>query len=96
MLFLTGVFDSVSVVIRHTIVQLLTPDEMRGRISAVNNIFIGTSNELGALESGLTAALLGPVVSVVAGGIGTILAVIGVSAVWPETRKIGALDKNLR
>lgn len=96
MLFMTGVFDSVSVVIRHTILQLLTPDAMRGRISAVNNIFIGTSNELGALESGLTAALFGPVVSVVAGGIGTIVAVLGVSAVWPETRKIGALDKSLR
>ncbi len=95
MLFLTGVFDSVSVVVRHTIIQLLTPDEMRGRISAVNNIFIGTSNELGALESGLTAALFGPVVSVVAGGIGTILVVLGVAAVWPETRKIGALDKDL-
>src|SRR3954468_11108541 len=96
MLFLTGVFDSVSVVIRHTLLQLVTPDTMRGRISAVNNIFIGTSNELGALESGLTAALFGPVVSVVAGGIGTILVVLGVSWVWPETRKIGALDKNLR
>ncbi|MDQ6625015.1 MAG: MFS transporter, partial [Verrucomicrobiota bacterium] len=71
MLFMTGVFDSVSVVIRHTIIQLLTPDEMRGRISAVNNIFIGTSNELGAFESGLTAAAFGPVISVVAGGIGT-------------------------
>ncbi|MDQ6654409.1 MAG: MFS transporter, partial [Verrucomicrobiota bacterium] len=96
MLFLTGVFDSVSVVIRHTIIQLLTPDQMRGRISAVNNIFIGTSNELGALESGLTAAFFGPVVSVVAGGIGTVLVVLGVSALWPETRKIGALDKHLR
>src|ERR1700704_1451224 len=96
MLFLTGVFDSVSVVIRHTLLQLVTPDAMRGRISAVNNIFIGTSNELGALESGLTAALFGPVISVVAGGVGTILVVLGVSWVWPETRKIGALDKNLR
>lgn len=96
MLFLTGAFDSVSVVIRHSIVQLLTPDEMRGRISAVNNIFIGTSNELGALESGLTAAYFGPVLSVVGGGIGTILVVLGVSRIWPETRKIGALDKNLR
>jgi len=96
MLCLTGVFDSVSVVVRHTLLQLLTPDTMRGRISAVNNIFIGTSNELGALESGLTAALFGPVVSVVAGGVGTILVVLGVSWVWPETRKIGALDKNLR
>jgi len=96
MLFLTGVFDSVSVVIRHTLIQLLTPDEMRGRISAVNNIFIGTSNELGALESGLTAAYFGPVLSVVGGGIGTILVVLGVAKVWPETRKIGALDKHLR
>lgn len=96
MLFLTGVFDSVSVVIRHTIVQLLTPDEMRGRISAVNNIFIGTSNELGALESGLTAAYFGPIFSVVGGGIGTIMVVLGVAKIWPETRKIGALDENLR
>jgi MFS family permease len=96
MLFMTGVFDSVSVVVRHTLLQLLTPDTMRGRISAVNNIFIGTSNELGTLESGLTAALFGPVVSVVAGGVGTILVVLGVSWIWPETRKIGALDKSLR
>jgi MFS family permease len=96
MLFLTGVFDSVSVVIRHTLLQLVTPDSMRGRISSVNNIFIGTSNELGALESGLTAALFGPVLSVVGGGIGTILVVLGVCWKWPETRKIGALDKNLR
>ena len=79
MLFLTGVFDSVSMVVRQTIVQLLTPDEMRGRVSAVNNIFIGTSNEFGAVESGLTAALFGPVISVVAGGIGTILVVIAVA-----------------
>jgi predicted MFS family arabinose efflux permease len=96
MLFMTGVFDSVSVVVRHTLLQLVTPDTMRGRISAVNNIFIGTSNELGALESGLTAALFGPVISVVAGGVGTILVVLGVLSIWPETRKIGALDKNLR
>lgn len=96
MLFMTGVFDSVSVVVRHTLLQLLTPDSMRGRISAVNNIFIGTSNELGALESGLTAALFGPVISVVAGGVGTILVVLGVCRVWPETRRIGALDKSLR
>jgi MFS family permease len=61
MLFLTGVFDSMSVIVRQTLVQLLTPDEMRGRISAVNNIFIGTSNEFGAVESGLTAAVFGPV-----------------------------------
>jgi MFS family permease len=96
LLFLLGAFDSVSVIIRGSIVQLVSPDEMRGRISSVNNIFIGTSNEFGALESGLTAALFGPVISVVAGGIGTVLVVLGVALYWPETRKIGALDKNLR
>jgi MFS family permease len=96
MLFLAGAFDSVSVIVRGSIVQLVTPDEMRGRVSAVNNIFIGTSNEFGALESGLTAALFGPVLSVVGGGIGTILAVIAVAWKWPATRKIGALDKTLR
>jgi MFS family permease len=96
LLLLVGAFDSVSVIIRGSIVQLVTPDEMRGRVSSVNNIFIGTSNEFGALESGLTAALFGPVISVVAGGIGTILVVMGVALRWPETRKIGALDRTLR
>jgi len=96
LLLFLGAFDSVSVIIRGSIVQLVTPDEMRGRVSSVNNIFIGTSNEFGALESGLTAALFGPVISVVAGGIGTILVVLGVAIRWPETRKIGALDKDLR
>src|SRR5256714_6868060 len=95
-LFLIGAFDSVSVIIRGSIVQLVTPDEMRGRVSSVNNIFIGTSNEFGAFESGLTAALFGPVISVVAGGIGTILVVVGVALRWPETGKIGALDRTLR
>src|SRR5437667_646691 len=95
-LFFIGAFDSVSVIIRGSIVQLITPDEMRGRVSSVNNIFIGTSNEFGALESGLTAALFGPVVSVVAGGIGTILVVLGVAWRWPETRRIGVLDRTLR
>ncbi len=96
MLFLIGAFDSVSVIIRGTIVQLVTPDEMRGRVSAVNNIFVGTSNEFGAVESGLTAALFGPVISVVGGGIGTILVVFGVAKWWPETLKIGKLDRTLR
>src|SRR5947207_2709291 len=96
LLLVIGAFDSVSVIIRGAIVQLVTPDEMRGRVSSVNNSFIGTSNEFGALESGLTAALFGPVISVVAGGIGTILVVLGVALRWPETRKLGALDKNLR
>src|SRR5213078_388786 len=96
LLFLVGAFDSVSVIIRGSIVQLITPDEMRGRVSAVNNIFIGTSNEFGALESGLTAALFCPVISVVAGGIGTILVVVAVALRWPETSRIAALDRNLR
>ncbi|MDB6030773.1 MAG: major facilitator superfamily 1 [Verrucomicrobiales bacterium] len=96
MLFFVGAFDSVSVIIRGSIVQLVTPDDMRGRVSAVNNIFIGTSNEFGALESGLTAALFGPVVSVVGGGIGTIVTVFGAAWRWREIRKIGVLDKTLR
>jgi MFS family permease len=95
MLFVAGALDSVSVIVRGSIVQLVTPDEMRGRVSAVNNIFIGTSNEFGALESGLTAALFGPVISVVAGGIGTILVVMASALRWPEIRKIGTLDQNL-
>src|SRR6266704_3671308 len=95
-LFLIGAFDSVSVIIRGSILQLVTPDEMRGRVSSVNNIFIGTSNEFGALESGLTAALFGPVISVVAGGFGTILVVLASALRLPEIRKIGALDRNLR
>ena len=95
MLLFAGALDSVSVIIRGSIVQLVTPDEMRGRVSAVNNIFIGTSNEFGALESGLTAALFGPVISVVAGGIGTILTVFAAAWRWPQIRKIGALDKTL-
>lgn len=96
MLFVAGAVDSVSVIIRGSIVQLVTPDEMRGRVSSVNNIFIGTSNEFGALESGLTAALFGPVISVVGGGIGTILVVLAAAWKWPEIRKIGALDRTLR
>lgn len=92
-LAMTGACDNISVVVRHTLVQLLTPDAMRGRVSAVNNIFIGSSNELGAFESGLTAALFGPVISVVAGGIGTILVVFGVAAKWPQVRAIGPLQE---
>jgi hypothetical protein len=89
---LTGACDNISVVVRHTLVQLLTPDAMRGRVSAVNNIFIGSSNELGAFESGITAALWGPVRSVVLGGIGTILVVLATAWKWPEVRAIGPLQ----
>lgn len=75
-LFLTGAFDSVSVVIRSTILQTLPPDHMRGRVTSVNGIFVSTSNELGAFESGVAAKLLGTVASVVAGGMMT-LGVVG-------------------
>ena len=77
-LALSGVFDMVSVVIRQSLVQLDTPDEMRGRVSAVNAIFIGASNQLGEFESGLTAAWFGPVASVVIGGLGT----LAVAVIW--------------
>jgi MFS family permease len=92
MLFACGAMDNVSVVVRHTLVQLLTPDEKRGRVSAVNSLFIGTSNELGGFESGLVAYWLGPVVSVVSGGVGTILVVLAVAVIWPGIRKYGRLD----
>jgi MFS family permease len=92
MLFLTGAFDTISVIVRHSLVQILTPDPMRGRVSAVNNVFIGSSNEIGAFESGMTAAWFGPVMSVVGGGIGTVLVVFAVAAAWPEIRKIGNLN----
>lgn len=87
-LFLTGAFDNVSVVIRHTILQLATPDEMRGRVSAVNSIFIGSSNEIGAFESGIAAAAMGLVRSVVFGGVMTILIVAGTYKVAPKLRKL--------
>ncbi len=92
MLFVCGAVDNVSVVVRHTLVQLLTPDEKRGRVSAVNSLFIGTSNELGGFESGLVAHLVTPVFSVVSGGIGTILVVLAVALVWPGIRRYGRLD----
>jgi MFS family permease len=77
-LAVTGAADMVSVVIRQTLVQLETPDQMRGRVSAVNSVFIGASNQLGEFESGATAALLGPVGSVLLGGAGTLL----VAGLW--------------
>jgi MFS family permease len=102
MLFAGGAMDNISVVVRHTLVQLLTPDEKRGRVSAVNSLFIGTSNELGGFESGFVAHWFGPaignaismgaVISVAAGGVGTILVVIFVAVIWPEIRKYGRLD----
>ncbi|KAB8314834.1 MFS transporter [Tolypothrix campylonemoides VB511288] len=91
MLALSGAFDNISVVIRHTLVQVRTPDELRGRVSAVNSVFIGTSNELGSFESGLAAALFGPTLAVVGGGIGTILVVLVIALLLPELRRLGPL-----
>jgi MFS family permease len=93
MLILAGAFDNISVVVRHTLVQLLTPDAMRGRVSAVNQVFIGSSNELGGMESGLTAAWWGPVASVVVGGIGTIVTVLAVALFARDLRQLGRLDE---
>jgi len=92
MLFLTGALDNISVVVRSTIVQTLTPDAMRGRVSAVNAIFIGSSNELGELESGLAAKVFGTVASVVGGGVGTILVVMAVAAGLPAVRRLRSLS----
>ncbi len=91
MLMLLGMFDNVSVVVRHTLVQTLTPDSMRGRVSAVNQIFIGSSNEVGAIESAVVAHWLGVVRGVVVGGIGTILVVLAIAATFPSMRKLGSL-----
>ena len=103
MLALAGAVDNVSVVVRQTLVQILTPDEKRGRVSAVNSLFIGTSNELGGFRSGIVAWLFaaptvlgdapatGAIVSTVTGGIGTILVVMAVAWIWPQIRRYGKL-----
>ncbi|TDW45917.1 putative MFS family arabinose efflux permease [Flavobacterium sp. 270] len=87
-LFLSGLADGISVVIRQTILQLKTPDHMRGRVGAVNSIFVGSSNELGAFESGATAKLMGTVTSVVFGGSVTLLTVIVTALKSPTFRKL--------
>jgi MFS family permease len=88
MLILSGIFDGVSVVMRTTILQLATPDAMRGRVSAINGIFIGSSNELGAFESGLAARLLGLVPSVIFGGVMTLGIAALTAKVAPQLRKL--------
>jgi MFS family permease len=92
MLFILGGLDGISMIIRGTLVQLWTPDEMRGRVSAVNSVFIDMSNELGGFESGALAAVVGPIAAVVGGGIGTIVVVAGVAYAWPELRRLGSLS----
>jgi hypothetical protein len=87
-LILSGAFDSVSVVIRGTLMQVLTPDHMKGRVSAVNAMFIISSNELGAFESGLAAAALGLVPSILLGGVGTLVVVTLVAILSPKFRAL--------
>jgi len=93
-LFFSGVTDGVSMVIRQTILQLKTPDHMRGRVSSVNSMFVGSSNELGAFESGVTAKLMGTVTAVVFGGTMTLITVITTGIVSPTFRKLD-LEKDL-
>jgi MFS family permease len=91
MLVLTGALDMVSVVIRHTLMMLKTPEVMRGRVNAVSMIFIGASNELGGFRAGVASTLLGPVAAVVTGGIGTIIVVLLVAWYSPELRRLGQM-----
>jgi MFS family permease len=90
-LVLVGACDMVSVILRHTLVQLWTPDEMRGRVSAVNMVFISTSNEVGQFESGLTAQWFGTVPAAALGGIGTILVVALWALLFPDLRRVSEL-----
>src|ERR1700690_2518933 len=92
-LVVLGASDVISVVIRHSLVQIETPDEMRGRVSAVNSMFIGTSNQLGEFESGITASLFGVVPAVLIGGICTIIIVIIWMRIFPQLARINSLDR---
>ncbi len=94
MLLVLGAMDNISVIIRSTLLLTRTPDALRGRITAINFIFIGASNELGGFESGLAAQLFGPVIAVAAGGIGTILVVLCVALIWPEMRRLDRLSES--
>ncbi len=92
-LFVSGAADGISMVIRQTILQLKTPDEMRGRVSSVNSMFVGSSNELGAFESGLAAKLIGPVAAVVFGGTMTIITVVTTGIVSPTIRNLDLTEE---
>lgn len=91
MLFLLGALDNISVVVRSSLLLVTTPDAMRGRVSAVNSVFVSASNELGAFESGSVAALFGPIFAVVSGGVGTLIVVICCALAWPELRNLREL-----
>lgn len=88
MLFISGAADGISMIIRQTILQLKTPDDMRGRVSSVNSMFVGSSNELGAFESGLAAKLIGPVAAVVFGGTMTLITVFTIGIKNPVLRNL--------
>jgi sugar phosphate permease len=88
LLVMSGMFDNISVIIRATTMQLVTPDEMRGRVASVNSIFIGSSNEIGSFESGLAAKLMGLIPSVIFGGGMTLLVVLIASKVFPKLRSL--------
>jgi MFS family permease len=90
-LFIGGAADSVSMVIRGTLQQVMTPNHLRGRVSAVNSLFIGLSNELGGFRSGASAAIFGPVLSVAAGGVGTLIIVVLVAFGWRSLDRVGPL-----
>jgi MFS family permease len=92
-LALTGMCDNVSVVVRQTVMQMITPESMRGRVSSVTFLFISCSNELGELESGVTAKWFGAIESVVLGGIGTVLVVLGAALMFPEITRLGRLHE---
>jgi hypothetical protein len=92
-LTILGAADVVSMVIRMSLAQIRTPDAMRGRVSAVHSLFTGTSNQLGAFESGVVAALVGTVPSVVIGGLGTILVAALWMALFPELRRLGRFEE---
>lgn len=92
-LLLTGSFDNVSVVVRQSLVQLLTPNHLRGRVTSVNQIFVGSSNEIGTLRAGLMAALFGPMAAVVWGGLGTILTVLVIARAVPQLKTVAPLDQ---
>ena len=90
-LLAAGALDNVSVVVRQSLVQLLTPDALRGRVTAVNQIFIGSSNEIGALRAGLMAALFGPVAAVVCGGLATVAVAAAIARAVPQLRHLAPL-----
>jgi len=92
-LLLVGACDTVSVIVRHTMIQLGTPDEMRGRVSAVNMVFIGASNEVGQFESGITAQWFGTVAAVILGGVGTIAIVATWARLFPALRQVDELPR---